>query len=54
VEPFDKSVIGDIERAIVEADLGLTPQNDGSLIRLNIPSLTGGYPLISLEVIREA
>lgn len=40
VEPFDKSVLGDIERAIVEADLGLTPQNDGSLIRLNIPSLT--------------
>merc|ERR1711935_1306474 len=40
VEPFDKSVLGDIERAIVEADLGLTPQNDGSIIRLNIPSLT--------------
>mmetsp|Transcript_2953 Transcript_2953/g.8085 ORF Transcript_2953/g.8085 Transcript_2953/m.8085 type:complete len:225 (-) Transcript_2953:127-801(-) len=40
VEPFDKSVLGDIERAIMEADLGLTPQNDGSIIRLNIPSLT--------------
>lgn len=40
VEPFDKSVLGDIERAIVEADLGMTPQNDGSIIRLNIPSLT--------------
>ena len=39
VEPFDKSVLGAIERAIVDADIGLTPQNDGSLIRLNIPSL---------------
>ena len=40
VEPFDKSILGDIERAIMEADIGLTPQNDGSIIRLNIPSLT--------------
>jgi ribosome recycling factor len=40
VEPFDKSTLGAIERAIVEADIGLTPQNDGMLIRLNIPSLT--------------
>lgn len=40
VEPFDKSVLGDIERAIMEADLGLTPQNDGNVIRLNIPALT--------------
>jgi len=40
VEPFDKSILGDIEKAIMEADLGLTPQNDGSIIRLNIPSLT--------------
>jgi len=40
VEPFDKSVLGDIERAIMEADIGVTPQNDGSIIRLNIPSLT--------------
>ena len=40
VSPFDKSTIGDIERAIIEADIGLTPQNDGQLIRLNIPDLT--------------
>jgi ribosome recycling factor len=40
VEPFDKSQLGGIERAIMEADLGLTPQNDGSVIRLNIPALT--------------
>lgn len=40
VEPFDKSALADIERAIMESDLGLTPQNDGNVIRLNIPSLT--------------
>lgn len=40
VDPYDKSVIGDIERAIIEADIGLTPNNDGNVIRLNIPALT--------------
>lgn len=40
VEPFDKSTMGDIERAITDADIGLTPQNDGNVIRLNIPPLT--------------
>lgn len=40
VEPYDKSTLGDIEKAIAESDLGLTPNNDGSIIRINIPSLT--------------
>mmetsp|Transcript_8258 Transcript_8258/g.9609 ORF Transcript_8258/g.9609 Transcript_8258/m.9609 type:complete len:228 (+) Transcript_8258:128-811(+) len=40
VDPYDKTALGDIEKAIMEADIGLTPQNDGSIIRLNIPSLT--------------
>lgn len=40
VSPFDKSVLSDIEKAIVEADLGLTPNNDGTIIRINIPELT--------------
>jgi ribosome recycling factor len=40
IDPFDKSTLGAIERAIIEADIGLTPQNDGSLIRLNVPDLT--------------
>jgi len=39
VQPFDKSLIGDIERAIQSADLGLNPQNDGNLIRVPIPPL---------------
>jgi len=40
VKPWDKNLIGDIERAIQQADIGITPQNDGELIRLPIPSLT--------------
>jgi len=40
VQPFDPSSIKSIERAIQESDLGLTPSNDGKLIRLPIPQLT--------------
>jgi ribosome recycling factor len=40
VDPYDKSILGDIERAIIDADIGLTPMNDGTIIRLNIPALT--------------
>lgn len=40
INPYDRTTIGDIERAILASDLGLTPNNDGSVIRLNIPSLT--------------
>lgn len=40
IRPFDPATIRDIERAILASDLGLTPSNDGKLIRLNIPTLT--------------
>jgi ribosome recycling factor len=40
VQPFDPSSIKAIEKAIMESDLGLTPSNDGKLIRLPIPQLT--------------
>ncbi len=40
VSPFDRSVIGDIERAIGQSDLGLNPSNDGQVIRLAFPPLT--------------
>jgi ribosome recycling factor len=40
VSPYDKSSIKAIEKAILEADLGLTPGNDGNLVRLTIPELT--------------
>jgi ribosome recycling factor len=40
VQPYDKNSIKNIERAILESDVGLTPNNDGSLIRLQVPELT--------------
>lgn len=40
VQPWDKNVIGDIEKAILASELGLNPQNDGTIIRLPIPQLT--------------
>jgi ribosome recycling factor len=40
IQPFDRSAIGDIERALQQSDLGLTPQNDGKIIRIPIPDLT--------------
>jgi ribosome recycling factor len=40
VTPYDKSAISAIEKAVMESDLGLTPSNDGNVIRLQIPELT--------------
>jgi ribosome recycling factor len=40
VQPFDPGAIKNIERAVQESDLGLTPSNDGKLVRLPIPALT--------------
>jgi ribosome recycling factor len=40
IQPYDKTAITAIERAIQEADLGLNPSNDGNVIRLSFPSLT--------------
>ncbi len=40
IQPYDKGAIKEIERAILESDLGLTPANDGQLIRLPVPQLT--------------
>ena len=40
IQPFDPSSLEAIEKAIVTSDLGLSPNNDGNLIRLNIPALT--------------
>lgn len=41
IKPYDKNQLKDIERAIINADLGFTPLNDGTVIRCNIPQLTG-------------
>lgn len=40
IQPFDKSSISDIEKAIQKADIGLTPTSDGNIIRISIPALT--------------
>ena len=40
IQPFDPSSLEFIEKAIISSDIGLTPNNDGNVIRLNIPSLT--------------
>ena len=40
IQPFDPNSLEIIEKAIIASDLGLTPNNDGNVIRLNIPSLT--------------
>ena len=40
IQPFDRSAMGEIEKAILKSDLGLTPNNDGKIIRIPIPQLT--------------
>lgn len=40
ITPWDKSALSEIEKAILKADLGLTPTNDGAVIRIAIPALT--------------
>jgi ribosome recycling factor len=40
IQPWDPKVIPEIEKAILKSDLGLTPMNDGKIIRINIPPLT--------------
>ena len=40
IQPYDKSALRDIEKAILSSDLGLNPQNDGSALRLTFPPLT--------------
>src|SRR5213594_4152778 len=40
IQPWDRSLMKAIEKAILASDLGLTPSNDGTVIRLNIPTLT--------------
>ncbi len=40
IQPWDATMIGEIEKAILKSELGLTPVNDGKIIRINIPRLT--------------
>ena len=40
IQPWDTSIIGEIEKAILKSELGMTPSNDGKIIRIPIPRLT--------------
>jgi ribosome recycling factor len=53
ITPFDKGVMRDIEKAIMESDLGLTPNNDGQLIRLPIPQLTEERRKELVKIVRQ-
>src|SRR3984893_11986163 len=41
IKPFDASVLKDVEKAIRSSDLGMTPNNDGKMIRLQVPTMSG-------------
>lgn len=53
IQPWDKSSIPEIEKAILKSDLGLTPNNDGSVIRLPIPQLTQERRAELVKVVRK-
>src|ERR671929_780222 len=53
IQPFDPNSLSSIERAIQESDLGLTPSNDGKLIRLPIPQLTEERRKELVRVVRQ-
>ncbi|MBF0559260.1 MAG: ribosome recycling factor [Nitrospirae bacterium] len=53
IQPWDQKLIPEIEKAILKSDLGLTPGNDGKIIRLNIPALTEERRKQLVKVVRK-
>ena len=53
IQPWDATVIGDVEKAILKSELGLTPMNDGKMVRINIPPLTEERRRDLVKVIRK-
>lgn len=53
IQPWDKNIIAEIEKSILKSDLGLTPNSDGSVIRLAIPQLTEERRKELVKVIRK-
>ena len=53
IQPWDNSVIGEIEKAILKSELGLTPMSDGKLIRITIPPLTEDRRKELVKVVRK-
>ena len=52
VQPWDTSIIKDVERSIMRSDLGLTPSNDGKVIRISIPPLTEERRIQLVKVVK--
>ena len=53
IQPWDRSCVHDVEKAILKSDLGLTPISDGTLIRINIPPLTEERRQELMKVVRK-
>jgi ribosome recycling factor len=53
IQPWEQRIIPEIEKAIMKSDLGLTPTNDGKLIRINIPALTEERRKQLVKVVRK-
>ncbi|MHB8881162.1 MAG: ribosome recycling factor [Thermodesulfovibrionales bacterium] len=53
IQPWEQKIVPDIERAIMKSDLGLTPMNDGKIIRINIPTLTEERRKQLVKVVRK-
>lgn len=53
IQPYDKSILGAVEKAILKSDLGLTPGNDGNVIRLPIPPLSEERRKDLVKVVRK-
>jgi ribosome recycling factor len=53
IQPWDVSIIGEVEKAILKSELGLTPMNDGKLIRIGIPPLTEERRRDLVKVVRK-
>ena len=53
IQPWDASIIGEIEKAILKSELGLTPMNDGKIIRISIPRLTEERRKELVKVVRK-
>ena len=52
IQPWDKQSLKDVEKSILKSDLGLVPNNDGSIIRINIPTLTEERRLELVRLLR--
>jgi ribosome recycling factor len=53
IQPWDTSIIAEVEKAILKSELGLTPMNDGKVIRINVPALTAERRRDLVKVIKK-